>query len=297
VYPNKTVTSGQEIQDKNIPFLKFQITYYSMTDYNSFRTEFLTVFHKISHLTKDDILFGPMEEYEPALESLRKFGQRKVDNSLVERSQANPDVVRSLKKVTEIMYYSNLRRELEDAKRIINSPDPWQVLENLPYYEPYKSTVCMEHREGGPFSNNRIFFLGSGPLPLSLILFCRLFGVESIGIEREKEFYDISLNVLHKLKLTDKITIIHGDHFSIPFELQFDHLFVALDAEPKIDILKELENHLPTGAKFSIRVNPATNVIANDTKNNYLASAAFRVTSQADAVLPGLNSVIFFIKT
>lgn len=269
-----------------------------MTDPNSSKAEFLSIFNKISHLSKEDILFGAGEEYKSELELLQGFARRKVDeNALAQKSQTDPDLVMRMRKVTEIMYFANLRNEMNVANRIANSSDPFGILSSLSYYEAYKSTVATEFEGSNLRPGDRVLFLGSGPLPISLIIFCQLFEIGGLGVEREHRFCELANHVLESLRLTGKIGIQNGDHFSLPPAREFQHLFIALDAEPKTEILNQMERVLPSGMQFSLRVNPATNVISNDIKRQYLSSPHFQMRSQAAPIAPGVNSVVFLVKT
>ncbi len=260
------------------------------------KTEFLEIYNKISHLSGDDILFGNIEKYLPYIESLRKLGQRKVSHSLKERSKKIPKITKSLRKVSEIMYFSNLRREIEDSKRITKDTNSFEAIKKLSYYNEYKSTISTEVKGAGLRKGDKLLFLGSGPLPISLILFSYFFNIDSIGIERERKFCDYSKNLIKKLGMEDRIKIIHGDHFSLPFNEKFEHLIIALDAEPKDEIFNHLQNNLLSGTQFSFRINPATNVLIDDAKVKYLTSLSFTTKLFSEAEPPGVNSVIFMKK-
>jgi len=67
-----------------------------------------------------------------------------------------------------------------------------------------------------------VVIIGSGPLPISLIMMCHQYGVRGIGIEQETERAELSRKVLEKLGFSDQIRIITGNHsiLRIHFKLE-----------------------------------------------------------------------------
>ena len=83
------------------------------------------------------------------------------------------------------------------------------------------------------FHDDKTFvFVGSGPLPLTLILFRQKFGCKCIGIEIQEDVAELSRKVIDKLGLSDGIEIVVGDEKTIK-DLDYDILMVAAFAEPK----------------------------------------------------------------
>ncbi len=74
--------------------------------------------------------------------------------------------------------------------------------------------------------------MGSGPLPLTLIMFNEVFGCKCIGIEQQEDVAQLSRKVLKKLNLDDDIKIVIGNENTIA-DLDYDILMVAAFAEPK----------------------------------------------------------------
>ena len=144
--------------------------------------------------------------------------------------------------------------EVEHAKAIIKSKDPWKTLKNFAYIPNYLQLAKTEN-QGSPLKpGDHVLFLGSGPLPISLIILCRLYGLRGVGIEQEPDRAELSRIVLQKLGLSDRIKIIAGNHFSLPLEEKSELIMVAAQAEPKKAIFDHLANVLPAGTKVSYRI-------------------------------------------
>ncbi len=156
--------------------------------------------------------------------------------------------------------------EIEHAKLVLASRDPWRTLRNFAYFPNYIQLARTEFQGAGLKPGDRVLFLGSGPLPLSLIVLCARYGLRGVGIERERERAELSRRVLARLGLSGKIEILEGDHFSLPLKERKERerneseseraelVLVAAQAEPKWEIFDHLAAVLPAGTKVSYRV-------------------------------------------
>ena len=127
------------------------------------------------------------------------------------------------------------------------------MLKKYSFYPNYCQLVQTEYEISGIKPGNRIVFIGSGPLPLSLIVLCQQYGLKCIGIEQEKDRAELSRKVLEKLGLSRNIKIIDGNHFTLPLEGGCDIVMIAAQAEPKKEIFHHLAKVLPIGTKISCR--------------------------------------------
>ena len=139
---------------------------------------------------------------------------------------------RALKLIRKFYVYIGARLETENALKILESEDPKATLDSFQFYERYTGLLNNESQLA-KFNENKTFvFLGSGPLPITLIMFNMVYGCKCIGIELQEEVADLSRRVLKKLGLDDDIQIITGDEKVIA-DLEYDILMVAALAEPK----------------------------------------------------------------
>ena len=78
----------------------------------------------------------------------------------------------------------NLVIETNNATEIINSDDPQAALDKFHFYERYQGLLTNESKLAHWHEDKTFVFVGSGPLPLTLILFRQKFGCKCIGLIR-----------------------------------------------------------------------------------------------------------------
>ena len=139
---------------------------------------------------------------------------------------------KALKLIRKFYVYIGARLETENAFTILNSPNPKETLDSFHFYDRYIGLIENESQLVKFNNEKTLVFIGSGPLPLTLIIFNKIFRCKCIGIEIEEEIVDLSREVLKKLNLDEEIEIIHGNERSIE-NLDYDILMVAALAEPK----------------------------------------------------------------
>ena len=139
---------------------------------------------------------------------------------------------KALQLIRKFYVYIGARLERENAMKILESDDPKAVLDSFHFYDRYIGLIENE-RQLAKFNEDKTFvFLGSGPLPLTLIMFRMVTGCKCIGIEQFEEVAELSRKVLKRLDLDDGIEIITGDEKTIA-DLDYDILMIAAFAEPK----------------------------------------------------------------
>ena len=114
----------------------------------------------------------------------------------------------------------------------MESDNPTETLDSFHFYDRYIGLIENESQLA-KFNEDKTFvFLGSGPLPLTLIMFNKVFGCKCIGIEQMENVAVLSRKVLKRLELDEDIEIVVGDEKVIE-DLDYDILMVAALAEPK----------------------------------------------------------------
>ena len=139
---------------------------------------------------------------------------------------------KALKLIRKFYLYIGARLETNNAQEIINSDDPQAALDTFHFYERYEGLLTNESKLAHWHEDKTFVFVGSGPLPLTLILFRQKFGCKCIGIEIQDDVAELSREVIKKLGLDDGIEILVGDETLLK-DLDFDILMVAAFAEPK----------------------------------------------------------------
>ena len=139
---------------------------------------------------------------------------------------------KALKLIRKFYVYVGARLESENALKILESDNPTETLDSFHFYDRYIGLLENESQLARFNEEKTFVFLGSGPLPLTLIMFNKVFGCKCIGIEQLEDVAELSRNVLKRLGLDDDIKIVVGDEKVIE-TLDYDILMVAALAEPK----------------------------------------------------------------
>ncbi len=225
-----------------------------MDDIQTIKTEFLDIYESIRHLTDDQILHGPTETFTSHFKRLNALGAKEVDDETAEKLRKDQELQTVIQHISHLKRLNGLRMEIESTNAIINSNDPWGELERFIYYPNYIELARMEYHGAELEPDDHVVFLGSGPLPLSLISLCRQYGITGTGIEKFREYADLSWRLIKALNLDKHISIVYGDHFSLPLSKGCSLIMVGADALPKDEIFAHIAATLPEGTKVSYRI-------------------------------------------
>jgi len=222
--------------------------------FDSIKNEFLDIYAAICDLTDDEILNGPEGIFRSNFERLHRLIARDVDDHLANELLCDKQLRPITKHISRLKTLNGLRMEIKYAQSIIAGSDPWTTVQGFIYYPNYIRLADMEYRGAELKAGDRVVFLGSGPLPLSLICLCKQYGVKGIGMEQVPEYAKLSQNLIDALELIEHIQIIQGNHFSLPMNEECMLVMVAADAGPKDEIFTHLAKTLPRGARVSYRI-------------------------------------------
>ncbi|MGY8933936.1 MAG: nicotianamine synthase family protein [Flavobacteriales bacterium] len=149
--------------------------------------------------------------------------------------------------------FTYLYDEIIMTNKIIKSKHPFKTYRKYIYFEAYLNSIKAEVEAGKLTKGDKVIFIGSGPLPITLIMLYDKYGIESIGIEIIPKVAELSRKLIKSLQLSDKIEIVTGDHFSIKKTENIKHVIIALAAEPKDEILQWLRPRLSDSTSISYR--------------------------------------------
>ena len=147
----------------------------------------------IDELNKIDI-----EEVKKQLDRIEVIAHDKdIDFDSAKHILDNERMNKALKLIRKFYLYIGARLETENAQEIIDSDlDPDEILNKFHFYERYEGLLENESKLA-KFNENKTFvFIGSGPLPLTLIMFRKKFGCKCIGIEIQPEVAELSRKVI-----------------------------------------------------------------------------------------------------
>ena len=178
----------------------------------------------------DDVAFDEVIEILDEVEVIAHY--KTIDFDSAKHILDDEKMNRALKLIRKFYVYVGARLEMENALKILNSDNPREVLDSFHFYDRYIGLINNESKLAKFNEEKTFLFLGSGPLPLTLIMFNEVFGCKCIVIEQQEEVAQLSRKVLKKLNLDDDIKIVIGNENTIA-DLDYDILMVAAFAEPK----------------------------------------------------------------
>lgn len=224
------------------------------TRYQGIKTELLRIDAALQNLTEDQIQNAPDEVYEAHLNRLNHLAAAPVTDDVVRRLIADVDLGPAIARISRLKTQNGLRLEVQLAESMISPLDPWACLEQFVYYPNYLALARMEYEGAGLQAGDRVVFLGSGPLPLSLISLSRQYAIQGVGIEQNRGYAALSERVIRKLGLNHGIQIICGNHFVLPLRSPGKLIMVGADAMPKAEIFAHLAEILAPGQMISYRI-------------------------------------------
>ncbi|OEU83547.1 MAG: nicotianamine synthase [Desulfobacterales bacterium S5133MH4] len=150
-------------------------------------------------------------------------------------------------------YYSTFFsiHEVHLADELLKSDAPWETLRAFPLYPRYEALVKNQIEAMHIAPDSRLAFIGGGPVPSSLILMSRLYGIRSVGLDKSYETVELSTQVIKCLGLEKEIGIIHGDESCLK-DLDWNMVLVAALAEPKARIFQSLRELLKKRGHASV---------------------------------------------
>jgi hypothetical protein len=216
--------------------------------------ELSAIYLSIKHLKDEEILNNVSTDLDSVYQRLEDLIKLPIGDKAAEFILTNRGFNQVLDTITNFRFLYNIRLETEHANSILASNMPWKILEEYSFYPNYCQLVLTEYQGAGLKANDAVVFLGSGPLPLTLILMSHQHGVKGIGIERDVHRAELSRKVVEKLGLSNDIRIIHGNHFQLPLKEKVNLVMIAAQAQPKKEIVEHLAKALSAGTKISVRI-------------------------------------------
>jgi len=219
----------------------------------SITEEIVAIHRSIKDFVDREIYQDPTGHIKSVFQQLDYLIALDVDNRSAEDILSNSRFNSAFDAISTFRSQYTAELEVEQAESILKSEDPWNTLTDFTYLPNYIQLARTECRGAGLKPGDTVLFLGSGPLPLTLIVLCHQHGTGGIGIEQDPKRVKLSRKVLEKLGLSSQIRIIRGNHQTLPLEELPDLIMVAAQAEPKKEIFDHLAGVLPAGTKISYR--------------------------------------------
>lgn len=107
------------------------------------------------------------------------------------------------------------------------------------YSGRYRSVVRREIDLGGITESDRVLNIGCGGVPFTSLLLVQMAGVRVTAVDRDPDAAERARELVARMGLSDMIDVRIGDGCEVS-AWPFSAAVVALQAEPKADILKNL---------------------------------------------------------
>ena len=182
-----------------------------------------------------------LDELVPILDEIEVIAHdENIDYDSAKLILSDEGMINSLETIRDFYVYIGARLERENAYEIIQGGDSaWEVLDTFHFYERYEGLLNNESQLVKFDKDTKFVFIGSGPLPVTLIMINKMFGCKCVGIEVQPSVAKLSRHIIRRLGLEDDIKIVIGDERYVK-HLDYDVIMVAAFAIPKDKVFGNL---------------------------------------------------------
>lgn len=167
-------------------------------------------------------------------------------------------------------------------------------LESFPYHDNYRDLVAEEiHALRADAIAGDVYFIGSGPLPLTAIEFARQSGQPVICVEKDAQAAILSRRVIAELGLSDKVSVIEADGATLDYKGAGLVMVAALVDKKDATIL----NIRKTAPQAMIGIRSAEGLrtlLYHAVDQDEITRNGYRLTSQTRATPAIVNTTLFF---
>jgi hypothetical protein len=111
------------------------------------------------------------------------------------------------------------------------------MLESFPLYQRYVNLIKVQVQNSPDIKT--LAFIGCGPLPVTLLLFSKLYCIRCIGIDKDPEAVELAEKCVKHFGLEKEINIIMGNE-TVLAGIEWDSVLIAGLTEPKSQIFRNL---------------------------------------------------------
>ncbi|WP_321423642.1 nicotianamine synthase family protein [uncultured Methanobacterium sp.] len=175
----------------------------------------------------------PLDEIIPLLDSVEEIAHdQEIDFDSAKHILDDEKMNEALQLIRKFYVGLGARLETDNAKSILKSDDPWKTLKSFHFYQRYQGLLRNENQLVKFTPEQKVVFIGGGPLPLTLILLNKIFKARCVSVEVLPEVAELSRKVIEKLGLESEIEVVLGDETSLG-NIDYTVVMVAALAEPK----------------------------------------------------------------
>ncbi|MFA5828718.1 MAG: nicotianamine synthase family protein [Candidatus Shapirobacteria bacterium] len=193
-------------------------------------------------------------------------------------------IVERLKKIGKLIklqiLYETYKTELEtdSAMEFLEGEKTLEALMS----KRSKTLITNEISIGKIRANDKILFIGSGPLPMSAILYNKYAACPVDCYEKDKNKANLSKKVLSKLGLLGKINVYCKSGEKLKTD-KYNVIVVALLAKPKNKIFRAIYASMKPGTRVICRTSDAANkILYEETDEKLFKKYGFSKKNKAD---------------
>jgi hypothetical protein len=120
------------------------------------------------------------------------------------------------------------------------------------YMRPYREVVCREIKLSGLRAGERVLQIGAGSVPFTAIYLAHLAGVRVQAIDIDECAVARGRRCVRRLGLEHLVQVVRGNGVDYPPD-DYQVVFVALQAEPKTEILEHFLTNGSPGLRVVVR--------------------------------------------
>jgi nicotianamine synthase len=179
---------------------------------------------------------------------------------VVERTLRDPRIVELRPYFCRLCADHIFREERAWSRRISTSPDPWAELLHCPNYCNYVQLCAVEIHSVVALTGRtpqRLLFAGSGPVPITSVLFVNGFQLQVDNLEIDQEAFDLGRHLVRQLDKAKTMGFIHSDlrdftDFEV-YDVVCLAALVGLSPAEKREITAHLSRHMRSDALLLVR--------------------------------------------
>lgn len=161
----------------------------------------------------------------------------------------------NLERLQQLYERFETNTEIEFAQRVLDGNARREI--DYPLYARFKRLIQAEIDLAGIKPSDKILFIGSGPFPISAMLFSQLASVSVDCYDKSPEACETSQKVVNSLGFADKIHVFN-DSGETGRVYDYSVIIVALLAKPKQKIMSNIWFHAPPDVKVICRTTDGT---------------------------------------
>ncbi|MGH3777983.1 MAG: nicotianamine synthase family protein [Pseudonocardiaceae bacterium] len=181
-------------------------------------------------------------------------------DAVVERVLRDPRTVELRPRFCRLCADHIFREERAWSRRISISSDPWAELFNCPNYCNYIQLCDVEIHSVLALTSRtpkRLLFAGSGPVPITSVLFAHRFQLTVDNLEVDTEAFELGRHLVQQLGKAESMGFIHCDLRDFiglePYDVVCLAALVGLSPEEKREITAHLSRHMRPDALLLVR--------------------------------------------